>query len=89
MSIGVPVPPIRPTFQTFSGMRRKPPVSRVQSSLESWMDRPALARRWRQRVWSGHSARTRQEEAQISPGAINQMRASAIPGWPANPSTMR
>jgi hypothetical protein len=26
---------------------------------------------------------------QISPGAINQMRASAIPGWPVNPSTMR
>ena len=30
-----------------------------------------------------------QEEEQMSPGAINQMRASAIPGWPARPSTMR
>jgi len=33
------------------------------------------------------AARTRQEEEQISPGAISQIRASAIPGWPANPST--
>ncbi len=54
MSIGVPVPPTMPTFQTFSGMRRKSPVSRVQSSPETWIDRPALASRWRQRalVWA-------------------------------------
>jgi hypothetical protein len=48
---------------------------------------PRLTARCRQRAWSGHSARMG-HTAQMSPGAISQIRASAVCRQQASPSTI-
>src|SRR5207247_1345674 len=70
------------------GTRQKSPSRRDQSSPGDARGEPALATRWRHRVWSGHSGLIR-HESQMSPGPSIQTRARATPGcWP-RPSTMR